>query len=353
MKRQAIQAVSLLMLTIIGFSFYGCSSKETATEVQRRYVKVMQLTPAATGEECVFNGQLREKKEVNVAFKVGGQVLDIRVDEGDYVKAGDVIAIIDPRDYKIHLQAAKAQYQQMKGEYERYKQLYEKKKLPVNTLEKLEAGYLSAESAYEAAQNALQDTELKAPFAGYIYRKNIDKFENVGPGQSIVALIDVSHLEVYFSLSESQVGMASQFEKITCDVLNAKVHDVPAKVLSVNEKSNGNDMFDVRLIIENNQQNSLKPGMSVKVKAKMPQVSHTNIRVPVESVFYKEKKAFVWIYNPGDSSVMSRQVIVDRLGQHGFVGVSKGLKRDEMVVTAGVYSLSENQPVKILKDKNL
>ena len=351
MKRQTIAMISLLVM--IGLSIMGCSEKESATTVKQRYVKVIQPGKTDSSKEYVFNGQLKEKREVNVAFKVGGQVLEILVNEGDYVREGQVIAQMDTRDYKIQLQSATAQFNQMKGEYERYQQLYDKKKLPVNTLEKLKAGFLSAESGYKAAQNALNDTELTAPFSGYIYHKNIDKFENVGPGQPIVTLIDVSHLEVHFSLSESQVQVASEFDRITCDVPNAKLYDIPAEFLSMNEKSNGNDMYDVRLMIDNTQKGSLKPGMSTRVRVKMPQKSDAMIKVPVESIFYKEKSAYVWIYDDTAATVKSRQVSVENLAQHGFVAVSHGLKQDDWVITAGVHSLTEEQPVKILNNKKL
>lgn len=351
MKRQTIAMVSLLVM--IGLSLVGCSPKETNTAVKQRYVKVMQPGHTDLSKAYVFNGQLKEVREVNVAFKVGGQVLEIMVDEGDYVQEGQTIARMDKRDYKIRLQSATAQFNQLEGEYKRYQQLYDKKKLPVNTLEKLKAGYLAAESAYEAATNALNDTELKAPFSGYIYHKNSAKFENVSPGQPIVTLIDVSHLEVHFSLSESQVQVASEFDHITCDVPNANIYNIPAEFLSINEKSNGNDLFDARLMIANPQKGRLKPGMSTRVKVIMPQNANAMIKVPVESIFYKSNNPHVWIYDASNATVKSRKVTVGELIQEGFVAVSNGLKQDDQIVTAGVHSLSENQSVKILNNKKL
>ncbi|MBI9061610.1 MAG: efflux RND transporter periplasmic adaptor subunit [Marinilabiliaceae bacterium] len=351
MKRQTIAMVSLLVM--IGLGLVGCHPKESTIAVKRRYVKVMQPGKTVSSKEHVFNGQLKEKREVDVAFKVGGQVLEILVDEGDYVKEGQTIARMDKRDYKIRLQSATAQFNQMKGEYERYQQLYDKKKLPVNTLEKLKAGYLAAESGYEAATNALNDTELKAPFSGFIYHKNIDKFENVNPGQPIVTLIDVSELEVNFSLSESQVQVASNFDRITCDVPNANLNNIPASFLSMNEKSNGNDMFDVRLMIANPQKGGLKPGMSARVRVVMPQNSDALIKVPVESIFYKVNSPYVWIYDATNSTVKSRKVTIGNLAQQGYVSVSKGLKQEDQVVTAGIHTLTEDQQVKILNNKKL
>ncbi len=347
MTKSIVQLMAILLT--IGTGFTGCGTEKPAEAKKARYVKVQKLNRSIENKEIIFHGQLKEKRDVNVAFKVGGDVFDILANEGDYVKEGQVIARVDPRDYKIKLQSASAQYKHAKGEYARYQELYNKNKLPINTLERLEAGYLSAKSAYESAQNALSDTELKAPFDGYIYRKHIDKAENVSPGKPIYSLLDVSHLEVRFSLPESKVNLASDFEKISCDIQNGNMYDVPAKLLSVNEKTNGNDMFDVRLQVDNDKQNSLKPGMSVAIKIKMPTVSTLAMNVPVESVFYKNGKAYVWIFNQQDSVVLSQEVKINEFANNGEISVMAGLTGDEYVVTAGVNSLTENQTVRQLQ----
>ncbi len=349
MKKQAFKL--LILLLIFGTAMVSCGSEESTSVTERRYVKVERLGKKKNNEEMIFHGQLKENKEVNIAFKVGGQVYNVMVDEGDYVKKGQVIARIDPRDYKIQLQSATAQYKQIQSEYTRYKELYKKNKLPINTLEKMEAGFLSAKSAYEAAENALEDTELKAPFEGFVYRKKINKFENVAPGQPIYTLLDVSHLEVVFSLPESKVNKAKSFNDIRIDVPNAGVYGLKADVLSVNEKTNGNDMFDVRLLINSPDNKVLKSGMSAKVNIKLHSDNSDSVVVPVESVFYKEGKARVWIVSEKDLLVTSKAVVIDKIENEGMVTVTSGLTGEESVVVAGVYSLSENQPVKLLHEK--
>ncbi|TRX65930.1 efflux RND transporter periplasmic adaptor subunit [Carboxylicivirga sp. M1479] len=352
MKKHSIKM--LLALLILSVSLISCNSNDNeATAKTKRFVKVERLSKTQKAEELVFHGQIKEKKEVSVAFKVGGQVFNVLVDEGDYVSKGQVIARIDPRDYKIRLQSAKAQYQQINGEYTRYQELYKKNKLPINTLEKLEAGFLSAQSAYEAAQNALADTELKAPFEGYIYRKKISNFENVAPGQPIFSLLDVSHLEVVFSLPESKVNKAKNFAAISIDVPNANAYQVPAEVLSVNEKANGNDMYDVRLVVNNSAKNELKLGMSSKVRIQLASDNQQVVMVPVESVFYKDQTPYVWVYSPVTSTVARKKVVVSKIENNGLVSLSSGLEGTELVVTAGVYSLTESQSVRLLKDTNL
>ncbi len=347
MKKEALQ---LLVVFFVGLGLISCSSEKEAKESTKRFVKVEQLSKAKNSKELIFHGQLKEKKEVEAAFKVAGQVYNMLVDEGDYVRKNQVIARIDPRDYKIQLQTTKAKYEQVKGEYARYNELYKKNKLPVNTLEQLEAGYTAAKSAYESAQNALDDTELRAPFDGFVYRKKISNFENVAPGQPIFALLDVSHLEVAFSLPESKVNQAKNFDAITIDVANANAYNVPVEVLSVNEKANGNDMYDVRLVVNDPAQKELKPGMSVKVRIKLNTNNEHAIVLPVEAVFANNGETFVWVYNQSESNVQRTAVNIQNIENQGMVSIISGLKGDEFVVTAGVHSLVDNQEVRILQN---
>lgn len=351
MKRELSTVIALLLIICLQLS--GCRSKDTTTPEASRYVKVMKTGLTEANQKYVFNGQVKEKREVNIAFKVGGQVLDILVDEGDFVQKGEVIALIDTRDYQIQLQNAQAQFNQISSEYKRYQQLYDKNKLPANTLEKLKAGYMAAQSAYEAAKNALNDTKLTAPFNGYIYNRRIDKFENIAPGQAVVTLIDVSELEVHFSLSERQVKLSQKFNHISCDIRNANLVDIPAELLSVNHKANGNDMFDVRLLIPNQQTGSLKPGMSAIIKVHIPEDNTTLIQVPVKSIFYKNKQAHVWIYQPNTQCVQLRPINIKGFNNNGFISVSEGLQKNEIIVVAGVNSLYDKQKVKVLGSTQL
>ncbi len=341
------------ILLVIAVLFSACSNENQKMEHKKRFVKVVQPKASTNNETNLFNGQLSEKRDVKVAFKVGGQVMELLVDEGDFVKKGDVIAQIDKRDYIIQLQSAEAQFKQIEGEYKRYKELYAQKKLPANTLEKLEAGYLSAESGYERANNALNDTELRAPFSGYVYKREVQKFENVGPGQAIISLLDVSQLEVHFSLSERQLDIVNTYKSISCDVPNVGLENIPAQLISVNEKANGNDMFDVRLQIDNMNINSIKPGMSVKVKVELPKGNENNATVPLEAIFNKDGKTYVWIYNQSNSVVQKREINIDSFSNEGQMLVSKGLNGDEWIVSAGVNSLQDNQEVRILEKNNL
>ncbi|WP_282038496.1 efflux RND transporter periplasmic adaptor subunit [Saccharicrinis aurantiacus] len=342
--------IAVQAILVLGFS--ACSNTNDAKVKKARYVKSYKVLPSSGNKTIVYNGVVSENREVALPFKVGGPVTQLLVDDGEYVERGQTIASIDKRDYKINVQTAKAQFEQIEAEYDRYQKLYNQDKLPANTLDKVKSGYLMAKSQLEAAENALSDTDLRAPFSGYISEKLIENFETVAPGQPIVKLIDVSKLEVIISIPENQINEVEKLENITCDIKNANRFNVPASVKSISKKSGPDRMFEVRLILNDIDGTLVKSGMVAKVSVNFFPKSSNGISVPIEAIFAEGTKSYVWSVNKVNMKVAKKEVVVGDLVGSGFVTIKEGVTINDVVVTAGVYSLQENQEVKILPNKS-
>lgn len=327
--------------------FLAACSEQQSSESIPRFVKVSQVSAGSEAELFSFNGVVRERDEINLAFRVGGQIVKLLVNEGDRVSAGQVIAILDDRDYKVQYNSAKANYMQAKNEYERYRELFDRKKLPENNLDKVEATHLSAKSSFEAAENALYDTKLVAPFTGSITKRMIANFENVAPGQPIVALIDVSALEVRFTIPVDLVGKVKDAKSLICDFSMEGLSDVPAKFIAINQKASSNDQYEVRVQIDGDYAN-LKSGMTTKIRVVSVHPQQQAASVSVGAVFYANQKPHVWVVDLDSMIVKSQPICLGNLMNDGKIEVTSGVKGDETIVIAGVNSLKENQQVRIL-----
>jgi RND family efflux transporter MFP subunit len=336
-----ISAVSALLLA-------SCGSKEKEEAPKAKYVKVEQVFSQKGGGKLVFNGQIKEKSLTTLSFRVGGPLVRLNVKTGDYVRKGQIIASIDKRDYKLQVQSTKAQYEQLKGEYERYKELYEKNKLPANSFEKIESGYLMAKTGYENAVNQLNDTELRAPFSGYIYEKKAENFQTVGPGVPIVSIIDLSSLEVVISVPENQILNIKRSSDNYLEVKNAGVSNFPVSIISIGEKAKRDGLYEVKLSFANNKELNISPGMSAEVTmyCKGEAASKT---IPSAAVFYKDNKTCVWLYNTGTKTISQKEIQVKGIISDGKIEVLNGLSIGDSIVTTGVNSLSEGQTVEPIK----
>ena len=205
------------------------------------------------GHKLAFTGFVKEKSLTDLSFRVAGPIKQLNVKTGDFIKENDLIASIDKRDYELQLQSTKAQFEQAMSEYERYKKLYEKNKIPANTFEKFQSGYLMTKAAYENAVNQLEDTDLKAPFAGYIHKKFVENFQTVGAGQAIISLIDLSQLEIVVSVPENQLLNIRKKKEVFLNIKNASVEMHPIKMLSVSEKAMKDGMYEVKFKMINSE----------------------------------------------------------------------------------------------------
>ena len=344
------KSLSLGIIVLLPGVLASCGKMQGAQqEVGLRYVKAEKATTQSPVKDFHFSGKVKENREVNLSFRVGGPLAQLKVKEGDYVNKGQVIAEIDSRDYEIKLQAAEAQFKQTKGEYERHKELFNRKKLPANTFDRIEAGYLMAQSNLKATRNALNDTKLAAPFSGYVHKKMVENFETVAPGRPIVSLIDMGKLEVTVSIPESQLNLVNQVSKASCDVKTANNLDIPLELSSIGEKSNKDNLFEVRFLFDPQNAPDVRPGMNAEVTLGVNNEDGNKVFVPVESVFYKKNSPAVWVYQPSTSSVSLKNVKVGQITEGGKMSITSGIKDGDWVVTAGVHSLVSNQKVNLLK----
>lgn len=339
--------ILLLGLTIITLSGCKNSTKEVPQTKTIKKVKVETVTDDTVQNTMTLNGKIKEKSLTSLSFRVGGPLKKLNVKQGDYVRTGQVIAEIDNRDYQLQIETSKAQFEQAEGEYNRYKQLVEQKKIPENTFEKIKSGYLMTKTAYENAQNQLNDTKLKAPFSGYIYEKFVENYQTVGPGAPIVSIIDNSHLEVVASIAESQLNRIKSDKKSYLHVKNAGINKLPVQLLSVSEKAKQDGLYEVKFSFENKDDLKVAPGMTAEVTIYC-QSGENQLSVASTAIFHEKTSTYVWIYNSSTGKVEKREVNILLDGTDGRVNIRSGLNNGEQVVTAGVHYLAEGQEVKPL-----
>jgi len=323
----------------------GCKNTSEVKEEVIKLVKVEMLSSEQGVEYLAFNGKVKEKSLTLLSFRVGGPLVKVNVNAGDFVNKGDLIAQIDKRDYQIQLDNAKAQYIQIKGEYERYKELFENDKIPANTFEKIESGYKMAKAGFENATNQLNDTELKAPISGYIHEKMVENFNTVGAGQPVLSILDMSQLEIIVSVPENQVLEMKSCQENYLSVKNANVFDIPIQLKSVNEKTGKDGMYEVRFVMNNKEGLNIYPGMSAEVKV-ICKGTESEIYLSSDVVFMDKGMTCVWVYEPKKQQVRKQEVVVTCMRKGGELEIIEGLKTGDFIVTAGVHSLSDAQKVR-------
>ncbi|GAB4339338.1 MAG: efflux RND transporter periplasmic adaptor subunit [Calditrichia bacterium] len=217
MKKKILIGAAVI-LVIAAIVIGNLKSGKKAIEVQTEKVFRADVTQTVTG-----NGKIYPVTEVNISARVAGEILEISAEEGDSVKAGQVLVRLDSRQYEAALErqnsallGARADVKLRKSELERTRELFEKQLVSAAELEAAEAQYESAlsrlqqnEAALKEARDALDKTILKAPMSGVVIRKNKEVGEIALGSQFqedvILTIADMSRMEARVQVNENDI----------------------------------------------------------------------------------------------------------------------------------------------------
>jgi len=309
-----------------------------------------------------------------MSFRIHGNVYRIPVDIGDEVKQGDLLARLDPKDYQVELNNAKAQLHKAisdrelaESEHARVARVFEKdpgavSKSMVDTrkAQKDAAGAQveSAKAAVERATDNMSYTYLKSPFDGVVVEKFVEQFEDVQAKQAVIRVLDNSSIEFTVQVPETLMEHIDVVKTLGAFVVfdTYPGAEVPAKVKEVGkEASKTTRTYPVTLIMDQPDNFKILPGMAGKAKgdkaatAKIAgNVGMVGFEIPITAVFSDDaEKTFVWVLDQNSNQVSKREVTLVNLTEIG--AMVTGLETGETIATAGANLLVEGQQVRILE----
>ncbi len=379
-------------------------SQPPVKEQGPRPVKLAEVTSLNLVEKS-FSGVVSPDQFSDLAFKMSGPLISLKVDEGQKVRTGQVVAEIDPQDFKWEYEAKKASFQTAEAQLQRAKKLLSKQAISKQEYETTEASYSNAKAAFEYAQNQLEQTKLRAPFDGFIQKKYVENYQKVQAGQGIVCLINPNKLQIQYTMPETNITYFSTPYQIYVEFDNYKGIRFKAKVKEYVEASPDGSGVPVFLYIDDPEFNLNKykvaVGFSCRVVLHIESASFNEgaVLVPLSAIVASEENndKFVFVYNAQSQKVERRQieesglvgkdnVIITKgplsaivaseenndkfvfvynaqsqkverrqIEESGLVGkdnviITKGLKAGDQVVSAGATRLVEGQQVKVLTD---
>lgn len=345
MKKIDKVALLIIFLSLIA----GCGDQDERKDELIRKVKVERVRKSESLLQKLYPGIISEALELDMAFRVAGPVLEIDVKEGDYVKKGQLLACIDPRDYEVQLKAAQAQYDQVEAEAERVVELHERESVAGNEYDKAVSGKKMVAAKLENAKNQLNDTRLIAPFPGFVHKINYSEGEMIDAGMPVISLIDVSHYEVKVEIPVSFYMRKDDFVSFSGIQKTVSEMEFPLKLSGYSKKADNNQLYKLHLVVGHAGDTDVTPGMDIQVKIAYKNQLSGIMLVPFDAIFYREGKSFVWVYYPAGGIVKSRNVKTGKLAGDGRIEILTGLESEELVVTAGVDCLLENQQVELVE----
>lgn len=358
------QWVVCFICLCLGPQLTACSpeAEEKQPEVVR-HIKHMTLRAKPVNQTRIISGVIRPVVETNVAFEIGGQILQLNVSVGDRVKKGDVIAQLDPQTYQLAvrsaegaLQSARAQLADASKKFSQQSQLYKKKfttKTNYDTsLANLESAKSQVEieqSKVEIARRDLTKTKLLAPFAGAISDKLAEVFEEVKAGKSIVVLHSEGEYQVEVSLPETMVNEIHVGDKVDVKLSVGDGGILKGYVKEISTQAGEANAFPVKIRLSETQA-GLRPGMSVEVTFAFAQeLAGETFNIPLAAVTPSGKvgKQYVFVYNSQKKVVERRIVRVVNIRDNVLI-ISGNVKEGDVIAVAGLSFLVDQMEVRLL-----
>lgn len=296
----------------------------------------------------------------NLSFLVSGKVIQVGPREGDYVRKGQVLASIDPIDYRLALTAAKAQsdlagvaYRRAEDEHRRMKMLFDSKSLAPNDYQKYKSAYESAEQQYLQAaasekrfEKHLSDATLSSPVDGFISRRSVEPGQMAGPEQSAFEIIKLDPIEVNVGVPETDVHLVRIGQKatITLPALPGESFEGTVRLINVSADS-ATRTFMTRISVPN-PKHKLRIGMVAEVRISGDKIVQ-RLTVPIETIVRDPQGATtVLVYYPDQNRAHVRRVEVGAVFGRD-IEIRKGLTGDESVILAGQERLREGDVVSV------
>ena len=336
----------------------GCAKEAPPREV----IRPVQLAPVVVGtmaETAVFAGEVKPRHETDLAFRIGGKIVERRADVGAAVKKGQVLARLDPADVALQAQAAEAavaaartESDFARAELERYQNLYRQKCVSESALDGKQNAMLAAGARLQQAQanlavnrNQTGYATLVAPDDGVVTAVTAESGQVVAAAQPVMKLARTDEREVAIAVPENRIGELRAAQRIHVVLLanprrpfSGRVREISPAVDPVTRT------FAVRIAVPDADA-SLGWGMTANVAAVAAGAGQSAL-IPLTAIYHEANgKPAVWVYDADARNVSLRAVELGPYREDGVV-ITRGLNHGEWIVAAGVNKLQPGQSVK-------
>lgn len=373
--KQILIFISVLLMTL---TLASCQRKEEgkAKEIPIQAVKITSPRMKEIKRQFETATTAKAIQDSYINPKVAAEIKAFFVEEGETVKKDQKLAQLNKKDYQVGAAAGKAQleaanagllqaeaaFEKVRLDHERYKRLLAKKSISQAEFDQVRSGYrqteagvavakaqvATARNGYEGNRLQVKYTVVKAPFDGYVAKRNGEIGQMASPQspQAMFRVVNLTTLKLEIYISELEVAgitMDTRVE-ITFDAYPGKVEQ--GKIYSIGsivDPTTKSVRVEVRL---DNSDGKYRSGISARVKIDMPKQAY--LVLPRNSIFTRDNESGQVFVMDSNQTVHPIEVLMGDTFD-GMTVITKGLKGKETVVVGGGTRLEDGQKVEVVK----
>ena len=390
----AVIAASSMVLS----GLVGCRHKAEIAADQPVPVRLRSPNRINEPISVSASGSVEANVTALTAFQVSGRVAKVYVEEGQQVKQGQVLAELDPADYRNaydaaygqsaaadanalqakngvrsqELEEARVDFERAQDEYQRHKYLYEHQSLAANDFHKTEAVYLASKQRYDMAREGtrseaklashaqahaanaelsearkhLNDCRLRAPISGFIGMKHVNVGDTVVAGNPVFSVLDLDPVKVRVGIPEAEIGKVHEGARALVTIPSLDNQHFEGKVEAVGFLADSASRTFTTKIAVPNAQHVLRAGMISE--ARVYDTAMIDVLTVPATAVVRDLRGLpsVYVYDGTRQRVFARGVeLGDLAGDE--IEIKGGLKPNEQIVIAGQQNIHEGSLVSI------
>ena len=296
----------------------------------------------------IYSGEIRARHETQLGFRIGGKIIARLVDAGARVRAGQVLARLDPADSSLQASSAQAQYRLAVADVERYRELRSKNFVSQSALDAKEAALKAAAAQAGLTGNQTAYTELRADHAGVIAATLAQAGQVVSAGQPVLLLAQDGEREVAIAIPETEfaglkIGMPADVT-LWSDTSQGRHFKGRLRELSP-AADPASRTYAARVALSGSV---ARAGLGMTAQVRFDSHSgHKQFIIPLTAIFQQGDQAAVWVV-AADRSVSLHPVKIAAYRDTGAV-IASGLMAGERIVGAGVHKLHTGEKVRVIE----
>lgn len=350
MKKVKVILFILAVIGIFGFVLYTNKKKIDANaevKVEQKNIPVTTVAAAVTSlsESMSSVGTFEPYKEITLLSEVQGKVIKVGIEEGDFVRAGSLLAQTDNELLRAELMAAEAAYESAKKNKIRYENLSKGNATTEVRVEESDLALKNALARLMTIKKQIRNTTITAPIAGTITERSFEYGSVILPGAKLAQITDISRVKLRLNVPEKDILNYKNGDKVA---IQADVYPGVAfegTVTLVGVKSDNAHNYPVEILVANNEKHPLRAGMYGRT-AGDNQVKSAALAIPRVALVGSIKNPQVFV-------IENNRAILKNIGvgitSNDKIEVMAGLREGEQVVTSGQINLEEGSVVRIVK----
>lgn len=308
-------------------------------------VEVLQVRRGSVSREATLAGVLSAIRSIGVNAQLSGALLSVRVEEGDAVHPGQVLAEVDSRELRAQVRSAEAALELAKSTAERSARLFQDRVVTAAEHERDQAALAAAQATLDALRTRLGYASVRAPAAGVITEKRVEAGDVVQPQTRLFTVADVSTLVVRIQVSELDImGLSvGQTADVTVDAFGAtQFRGTIRRIFPAADSLTR--MVPVEVALSGPVTRRLKPGYLARVTVRLGERPGV-LLAPVGAVVGARDARAVFVVRQGR---VERRAV--RIGQASgnVVEILEGLNEGDSVVVAGAEQLRDGAEIRIV-----